>query len=94
MVTVPSSPPAARAPRPDQPATQFQTAERRTEDGYTIQCQYCVEGDELTLIVNKERYLDLIRQSGGSDEIEPEIQALLDILFGGDNTLRLFYRAT
>jgi len=53
-----------------------------------------VEGDELTLIVNKERYLDLIRQSGGSDEIEPEIQALLDILFGGDNTLRLFYRAT
>lgn len=63
------------------------------EDGYTIQCQYSVDGDDLTLIVNKERYLNLIRQSEGSDEIEPEIQALLDILFGGDNTLRLFYRA-
>lgn len=64
------------------------------EDGYTIQCQYSVDGDDLTLIVNKDRYLNLIRQSGGTDEIDPEIQALLDILFGGDNTLRLFYRAT
>lgn len=63
------------------------------EDGYTIQCQYAVDGADLTLIVNKERYLNLIRQSEGSDEIEPEIQALLDILFGGDNTIRLFYRA-
>ena len=64
------------------------------EDGFTIQCQYFVEGDALTLVLNKERYLNLIRQSEGSDEIEPEIQALLDILFGVDNTLRLFYRAT
>lgn len=64
------------------------------DDGFTIQCQYSVDGDDLTLIVNKERYLNVIRQSEGSDEIEPEIQALLDILFGGDNTLRLFYRAT
>ena len=64
------------------------------EDGFTIQCQYDVDGDDLTLILNKERYLNLIRQSGGQDEIDPEIQALLDILFGNENTLRLFYRAT
>ena len=64
------------------------------EDGFTIQCQYSVGGDDLTLILNKERYLNLIRQSGGQDEIDPEIQALLDILFGNENTLRLFYRAT
>ena len=64
------------------------------EDGFTIQCQYSVDGDDLTLILNKERYLNLVRQSGGQDEIDPEIQALLDILFGNENTLRLFYRAT
>ena len=67
--------------------------ERWAEDGFTIQCQYSVDGADLSLIVNKERCLDLIRRSEGSDEIEPEIQALLDILFGVDNTLRLFYRA-
>lgn len=64
------------------------------EDGFTIQCQYSVDGDDLTLALNKERYLNLIRQSGGTGEIDPEIQALLDILFGGENALRLFYRAT
>ena len=64
------------------------------EDGFTIQCQYDVDGGDLTLILNKERYLNLISQFGGQDEIDPEIQALLDILFGNENTLRLFYRAT
>lgn len=64
------------------------------DDGFTIQCQYFVEGEALTLILNKERYLNLIRQSGGTDENDPEIQALLDILFGGEKALRLFYRAT
>lgn len=64
------------------------------EDGFTIQCQYSVDGADLTLILNKERYLNLIRQSGTSVEIDPEIQALLDILFGNENTLRLFYRTT
>lgn len=64
------------------------------EDGFTIQCQYSVDGDDLTLVLNKERYLNLIRQSGGSVEVDPEIQALLDILFGDENTLRLFYKAS
>ncbi len=64
------------------------------EDGFTIQCQYVVDADDLTLVLNKERYLNLIRQSGSSVEIDPDIQALLDIIFGDENTLRLFYRAT
>ena len=64
------------------------------EDGFTIQSQYNVDGEDLTLVLNKERYVNLITQSGTSAEIDPEIQTLLDILFGDENTLRLFYRAT
>ena len=63
------------------------------EDGFTIQCQYDLDGDDLTLVLNKERYLNLISQSGGSVEIDPDVQALVDILFGDGNTLRLFYKA-
>ena len=63
------------------------------EDGFTIQCQYFVDGGELTLLLNKERYLNIGRQSGGSVEIDPETAALLDILFGDGDSLRLFYRA-
>ena len=61
--------------------------------GLPFSASTTVDGDDLTLILNKERYLNLIRQSEGSVEIDPEIQALLDILFGDENTLRLFYKA-
>lgn len=64
------------------------------EDGFTIQCQYFVDGENLTIILNKQRYLNIVRGPGDSVEVDPEIQALLDILFGDENTLRLFYKAS
>ena len=63
------------------------------EDGFTIQWQYFVDGEDLTLILNKERYLNIVRQAEGTVEIDPEIVVLLDILFGDGDSLRLFYKA-
>ena len=63
------------------------------EDGFTIQCQYFVDGEDLTLILNKERYLNIVRQAEGTVEIDPELQTLLDILFGDGDSIRLFYKA-
>ena len=64
-----------------------------SEDGFTIQCQYFVDGEDLTLLLSKERYLNIVRQSGGSVELDPDTVALLDILFGDGDSLRLFYQA-
>ena len=63
------------------------------EDGITIQWQYSVDGEDLTLILNKERYLNIVRQAEGTVEIDPEIVVLLEILFGDGDSLRLFYKA-
>ncbi len=63
------------------------------EDGFTIQCQYFVDGENLTIILNKQRYLNIVRGPGGSVEIDPDKVALLDILFGDGDSLRLFYAA-
>ena len=63
------------------------------EDGFTIQWQYFVDGEDLTLILNKERYLNIVRQAEGTVEIDPETAVLLDILFGDGDSLRLFYKA-
>ena len=64
------------------------------EDGFTIQSQYFVDGEELTIILNKELYLNIVRQAEGTVEIDPEIVVLLDILFGDGDSLRLFYKAS
>jgi hypothetical protein len=64
------------------------------EDGFTIQCQYSVDGEDLTLILNKERYLNIVRQTEGTVATDPEIVVLLDILFGDGDSLRLFYKAS
>ena len=63
------------------------------EDGFTIQCQYFIDGEDLTLILTKERYLNIIRQTEGAAELDTDSLALLDILFGDGDSLRLFYRA-
>ena len=63
------------------------------EDGFTIQCQYFIDGEDLTLVLNKERYLNVIRQTEGATELNTDTLALLDILFGDGDSLRLFYRA-
>ena len=63
------------------------------EDGFTIQCRYFVDAPNLTLILNKERYLNIVRQADGTVEVDPDIQTLLDILFGDGDSIRLFYRA-
>ncbi len=63
------------------------------EDGLTIQWQYFVDGEDLTIILNKEGYLNIYRQREGTDEIDPETAALLDILFGDGDLIRLFYKA-
>ena len=63
------------------------------EDGLTIQWQYFVDGEDLTLILNKEGYLNIYSQREGTDEIDPETAALLDILFGDGDLIRLFYKA-
>ncbi|MCE2439240.1 MAG: hypothetical protein J4F39_07430 [Candidatus Latescibacteria bacterium] len=63
------------------------------EDGFTIQCQYFIDGEDLTLILTKERYLNIIRQTEGAVELDTDTLALLDILFGDGDSLRLFYRA-
>ncbi len=63
------------------------------EDGFTIQCQYFIDGEDLTLILTKERYLNIIRQTEGAVELDADTLALLDILFGDGDSLRLFYRA-
>ena len=63
------------------------------EDGLTIQWQYFVDGEDLTIILNKEGYLKIHRQREGTDEIDPETAALLDILFGDGDLIRLFYKA-
>ncbi|MDE2888404.1 MAG: hypothetical protein OXR72_09310 [Gemmatimonadota bacterium] len=63
------------------------------EDGFTIQCQYFIDGEDLTLILSKERYLNIIRQTEDAVELDPDTLALLDILFGDGDSLRLFYRA-
>ena len=62
------------------------------EDGFTIQCQYFVDGEDLTLLLSKERYLNIVRQAEGTVELDPDTVALLDILFGDGDSLRLFYR--
>ena len=63
------------------------------EDGFTIQCQYFIDGEDLTLILTKERYLNIIRQTEGAAELDTDSLALLDILFGDGDSLRLFYTA-
>ncbi len=63
------------------------------EYGLTIQWQYFVDGEDLTIILNKEGYLKIHRQREGTDEIDPETAALLDILFGDGDLIRLFYKA-
>ncbi len=63
------------------------------EDGYTIQCQYFIDGEDLTLILTKERYLNIIRQTEGAVELDTDTLALFDILFGDGDSLRLFYKA-
>ena len=52
-----------------------------------------MDGEDLTLILNKERYLNIVRQAEGTVEIDPELQTLLDILFGDGDSIRLFYKA-
>lgn len=63
------------------------------DDGLTIQCQYFVDGEDLTLILNKDRYLNVIRQTEGAVELDADTLALLNILFGDGDSLRLFYKA-
>ena len=63
------------------------------EDGFTIQCQYFIDSEDLTLVLTKERYLNIIRQTEGTAELDADTLALLDILFGDGDSLRLFYKA-
>ncbi len=62
-------------------------------DGSTIQMQYFLDGDDLTLILTRERYLNLFRRSQDSDQIDAETLAFLDVLFGDGDTIRFFYKA-
>ena len=62
-------------------------------DGSVIQMQYFVDGDDLTLILTKDRFLNLFRDSQTSDEIDEETMAFFDVLFGDGDTIRFFYKA-
>ena len=62
-------------------------------DGSVFQMQYFVDGDDLTLILNKERFLNLFRGSQPSDEIDEETLAFFDILIGDGDAIRFFYTA-